>query len=111
MVIGTSSQVRRYARRSIGSDVPTMSYADASSDSRGGRTRRTARRGTRTGAFVLRMSLDPPWSMRIQDDAPLTLICVTHGSAVIVTESGRAHRLRSGDVAVARGVEHYLFAD
>ena len=38
------------------------------------------------GAFVLRLSLDPPWSMRIQDDAPLTLICVTHGSAVIVTD-------------------------
>jgi AraC-like DNA-binding protein len=63
------------------------------------------------GAFVLRLSLDPPWSMRIQDDAPLTLICVTHGGAVIVTESGDAHQLRPGDVAVARGVEHYLFAD
>jgi AraC-like DNA-binding protein len=59
----------------------------------------------------LRMSLDPPWSMRIQDDAPLTLVCVTRGSAVIVTESGATHRLQSGDVAVARGVEHYLFAD
>jgi hypothetical protein len=36
------------------------------------------------GAFVLRLSLDPPWSMRIQDEAPLTLICQTHGPAVIV---------------------------
>lgn len=63
------------------------------------------------GAFVLRMSLDPPWSMRIQDDAPLTLICVTHGRAVIVTTSGAVHRLGPGDVALARGTEHYLFAD
>lgn len=63
------------------------------------------------GAFVLRLSLDPPWSMRIQDDAPLTLICVTHGSAVIVTDSGESFDVGSGDVAVARGVEHYLFAD
>ncbi|MGH7292773.1 MAG: cupin domain-containing protein, partial [Myxococcota bacterium] len=63
------------------------------------------------GAFVLRLSLDPPWSMRIQDDAPLTLICMTHGTAVIVTESGDTFDVRPGDVAVARGVEHYLFAD
>ncbi|WP_284232393.1 AraC family transcriptional regulator [Mycobacterium antarcticum] len=63
------------------------------------------------GAFVLRLSLDPPWSMRIQDEAPLTLICVTRGSAVIVTESGATVDVGPGDVAVARGVEHYLFAD
>ena len=63
------------------------------------------------GAFVLRLSLDPPWSMRIQDDAPLTLICVTQGSAVIITDSGESFEVRPGDVAVARGVEHYLFAD
>ena len=63
------------------------------------------------GAFVLRLSLDPPWSMRIQDDAPLTLICMTRGAAVIVTDSGDTHRLRAGDVALARGVEHYNFAD
>ena len=32
------------------------------------------------GAFVLRMMMDPPWSMSIQDEAPLTLICQTAGS-------------------------------
>jgi AraC-like DNA-binding protein len=63
------------------------------------------------GAFVLRMSLDPPWSMRIEDDAPLTLICVTHGGAVIVPQSGQTVAMRPGDVALARGVEPYLFAD
>ena len=63
------------------------------------------------GAFVLRLSLDPPWSIRIQDDAPLTLICMTLGDAVIVTASGDTHSLRAGDVALARGVEHYVFAD
>lgn len=63
------------------------------------------------GAFVLRLSLDPPWSMDIRDDAPLTLICVTSGGAVIVTRSGEVHALQPGDVALARGVEHYLFAD
>lgn len=63
------------------------------------------------GAFVLRMSLDPPWSMSIRDDAPLTLICVTAGRAVVATESGEVFDLQPGDVALARGVEPYLFAD
>ncbi len=63
------------------------------------------------GAFLLRMKMDPPWSMSIRDEAPLTLICQTHGEAVIVSESGGTTRLAPGDVALARGTEHYLFAD
>jgi AraC-like DNA-binding protein len=63
------------------------------------------------GAFVLRMTLDPPWSMSIRDDAPLTVICQTHGTAVIVGESSGTQRLDPGDVALTRGTEHYLFAD
>ena len=63
------------------------------------------------GAFVLRMVLDPPWSMRIQDDAPLTLICQTHGRAAIVGDSSGTVWLEAGDVALTRGTEHYLFAD
>lgn len=63
------------------------------------------------GAFLLRMMMDPPWSMRIEDDAPLTLICQTHGSAVIVGDGGGTVQLNPGDVALTRGTEHYLFAD
>ena len=63
------------------------------------------------GAFVLRMVLDPPWSMRIQDDAPLALICQTHGRAAIVGDRTGTVWLEAGDVAVTRGTEHYLFAD
>lgn len=63
------------------------------------------------GAFVLRMVLDPPWSMRIKDDAPLTLICQTRGSAAIVGDDSGTVRLDAGDVAVTRGNQHYLFAD
>ena len=63
------------------------------------------------GAFVLRMILDPPWSMRIQDDAPLTLICQTHGRAAIVGDTAGTVWLDAGDVALTRGTEHYLFAD
>jgi AraC-like DNA-binding protein len=63
------------------------------------------------GAFVLRMVLDPPWSMRIEDDAPLTLICQTHGRAAIVGDDSGTTWLETGDVAVTRGTQHYLFAD
>ena len=62
------------------------------------------------GAFVLRLSLDPPWAMRIEDEA-LTLICQTRGSG------GDHHRVRRdlglapGDVALARGTEHYAYSD
>jgi AraC-like DNA-binding protein len=63
------------------------------------------------GAFVLRMMMDPPWSMSIKDEAPLTLICQTHGSAVIVGDSSGTVWLHPGDVALTRGTEHYVFAD
>jgi AraC-like DNA-binding protein len=63
------------------------------------------------GAFVLRMMMDPPWSMSIRDEAPLTLICQTHGGAAIVGENSGTVRLGPGDVALTRGTEHYMFAD
>jgi AraC-like DNA-binding protein len=63
------------------------------------------------GAFVLRMMMDPPWSMSIKDEAPLALICQTHGSAVIVGEGGGTVWLHPGDVALTRGTENYVFAD
>ncbi len=63
------------------------------------------------GAFVLRMMMDPPWSISIKDEAPLTLICQTHGSAAIVGESAGTILLGPGDVALTRGTDHYVFAD
>jgi len=49
--------------------------------------------------------------MSIKDDAPLTLICQTHGRAAIVGESSGTVWLGAGDVALTRGTEHYVFAD
>ncbi|WP_431238486.1 AraC family transcriptional regulator [Mycolicibacterium aichiense] len=63
------------------------------------------------GAFVLRMVLDPPWSMRLQDEAPLTVICVTDGGAVLCPDGGEAIALHSGDVALTRGTAQYVLAD
>lgn len=63
------------------------------------------------GAFVLRLRMDPPWSLAIRDEAPLALICQTRGEAVIVGERSGPFRLGPGDVAVTRGTENYVFAD
>jgi AraC-like DNA-binding protein len=63
------------------------------------------------GAFLLRSQLDPPWSMRIADEAPLCLIAVTRGQAWLIPEGDEALLLRSGDVAVIRGPAPYMVAD
>jgi len=62
------------------------------------------------GAFLLRCSMDPPWSVRVQDEAPLTVVAVVRGEAWIVPASGGPERLRAGDVAIARGPDHYTMA-
>jgi AraC-like DNA-binding protein len=63
------------------------------------------------GAFLLRSSMDPPWSLRIQDEAPLTLVAVVRGRAWIVPGDGGAVCLDHGDVAVIRGPDPYTVAD
>ena len=63
------------------------------------------------GAFLLRSQLDPPWSMRIADEAPLCLIALTQGEAWLLPEQGEAQLLRPGDVAVIRGPDAYVLAD
>jgi AraC-like DNA-binding protein len=61
-------------------------------------------------AFLLRTVVDPPWAIRVQDGAPLTLVAVVRGAACVV--AGEAvHRLAAGDVAIVRGPEPYLVAD
>lgn len=63
------------------------------------------------GAFLLRMVMEPPWSVRIEDRAPLCVMTVARGGAWIVPEDGDAVRLGPGDVAVARGPAPYAVAD
>jgi AraC-like DNA-binding protein len=63
------------------------------------------------GAFVLRSILDPPWSLRIQDEAPLTVVAVMRGDAWYVPDRGEPVRLAPGDVAIVRGPDPYTFAD
>lgn len=64
-----------------------------------------------SGAFLLRVVLDPPWSIRVQDASPLCLAAMVSGEGWIVTAPGEVTRLRPGDVAIVRGTEPYLLAD
>ncbi len=62
-------------------------------------------------AFLLRAILDPPWSVRIQDEAPLSLVAIVRGRAWAVPDRGEAVRLQPGDVTIMRGPDAYTFAD
>ena len=55
--------------------------------------------------------LDPPWSLRIQDEAPLALVAIAEGEAWVVPDAGEAVPLRPGDVAITRGPDPYTIAD
>ncbi|WP_030678142.1 AraC family transcriptional regulator [Streptomyces rimosus] len=85
------------------------------------------------GAFLMRSVLSPPWSLRIQDEAPLTVVTMARGEGWVVTgESGQAGEagqagqagqageaagrmaatpLHPGDVAILRGPAPYTVAD
>ncbi len=63
------------------------------------------------GAFVLRSVMRPPWSLRIQDRAPLTVVAMVDGTAHLQPDSGPAVVLHPGDVAVLRGPDAYTIAD
>src|SRR4051794_32222354 len=64
------------------------------------------------GAFVLRCSLEPPWAMRIEDRAPLTVLALVRGQAYVLPSDGSPPvLLRAGDVAVVRGTADYTVAD
>jgi AraC-like DNA-binding protein len=63
------------------------------------------------GAFLLRAVMTPPWSLRVVDEAPLTIMAVAEGEAWITPDGGTPIRLGSGDIAVARGPDSYSVAD
>ena len=59
------------------------------------------------GAFLLRCVMAPPWALRVQDGAPLTVVALVEGDATIEPAAGDPVRLGPGDVAVVRGPEPY----
>ncbi len=65
-----------------------------------------------SGAFLLRAVLAPPWSLRIEDEAPLTLMAVLAGEAWVLPAGGRPGPARRRATPRSRvGPEPYLVAD
>lgn len=63
------------------------------------------------GAFLLRCVMDPPWSIRVQDEAPLCLTAMVSGEAWVLPRNGDPVEVRAGDVVLNRGPDPYTFAD
>src|SRR5215470_14657468 len=63
------------------------------------------------GAFLLRSIMEPPWCLRIQDRAPLTLVGLTRGTAWVIPDTGTPVQMEPGDVALLRGPDAYFVAD
>jgi AraC-like DNA-binding protein len=62
------------------------------------------------GAFLLRSVLTPPWSLRIADEAPLTVLHMLRGQAWIRPGDSAPRQLLPGDIAVVRGPAPYTVA-
>lgn len=60
--------------------------------------------------FVLKAVFDPPWSIGVEDEAPLSIIVLLQGTAVF-TGSGGPTPLGAGDVVLVRGPAPYTLAD
>jgi AraC-like DNA-binding protein len=63
------------------------------------------------GAFLLRSTMEPPWSLRIEDQAPLTLVAVVRGTAWVIPDGEEPADLGAGDIAIKHGPDPYVFAD
>jgi len=63
------------------------------------------------GAFALRMVMRAPFSMRIQAEAPITVLTPVKGRLCVVPDEGELHWIGPGDVAITRGPDHYSVAD
>ena len=63
------------------------------------------------GAFLLRAIMNPPWSVRVQDRAPLSLVAMMRGGAWVMPDDDEPVPLGPGDVAVTRGPDPFTFAD
>ncbi|MEJ2869366.1 AraC family transcriptional regulator [Actinomycetospora sp. OC33-EN08] len=59
------------------------------------------------GAFLLRCLLEPPFAVRIEDGAPLTLVVVTRGGTSLRADAGTTAEAGRGDVIVLRGPTPY----
>jgi AraC-like DNA-binding protein len=62
------------------------------------------------GAFLLRVLLSPPWSIRVCDEAPLSITAVVRGDAWFVPDEGPSQLLDEHDAGIVLGPDHYTVA-
>jgi AraC-like DNA-binding protein len=62
-------------------------------------------------AFLLHLVMEPPWSVWVDDRAPLSVMAILRGQAWISAPDVPATRIGPSDIAIVRGPEAYLFAD
>ncbi|WP_327232794.1 AraC family transcriptional regulator [Streptomyces sp. NBC_01317] len=63
------------------------------------------------GAFLLKSVFNPPWSLRVEDRAPISVVTMVRGDAWVIPDNGDPVLLCPGDVAVMRGPDAYTIAD
>lgn len=63
------------------------------------------------GAFALRATMSPPWSLKIEAQSPLTLLAGIAGEFWVIPDDGAPIRIGPGDVAVTRAPDHYTVAE
>ncbi|MGH9277773.1 MAG: AraC family transcriptional regulator [Acidimicrobiales bacterium] len=63
------------------------------------------------GAFALRVVMDPPWSVRVQDRAPLSVVAMVRGEAWIIGDGRKPVQMGPGDIAITRGPDPFTYAD
>ncbi len=63
------------------------------------------------GALFGRNILTPPWSIRVEDGVPLTLLTMMRGDAWITPDGADPAHLGEGEVAIVVGGEPYTVAD
>lgn len=63
------------------------------------------------GAFLLHAHLAGPWSLRIEDEAPLTVIAALRGSLFVCPDGAEPVSVQQGQIAIVRGPGHYTATD
>ena len=62
------------------------------------------------GAYLQRTVMEPPWSFRMADEAPLGLVAVLRGTAWIVPDAGEARELATGSVSLVKAPDPVTLA-
>ncbi|MHA7290681.1 AraC family transcriptional regulator [Arthrobacter sp. MDT3-24] len=62
-------------------------------------------------AFLLHVKMSPPWSIRVADDAPLTVVAMLRGSAHFQQRNSEPLLLEPGSLLLIRDPSAYVLAD